>query len=200
MAAGAVLIDAHRVSYYTGFAFIPTERPIAFVLAADGRDGMLVPRLEVEHARANADQDGYPGILGYAGPALSGVSGATVALLGDAIESMLRIKSPAELALIRESGRWCAHAHRLLQEYTRPGATEAEASLRAGHETTLAMLAELGEVGGMSSSAGASAKTSASSDLASSMPHSSAARRAKTSITTIGSRFSLARISSAREK
>ena len=41
-------------SYYTGFAFIPTERPIAFVLAADGRGGMLVPRLEVEHAQANS--------------------------------------------------------------------------------------------------------------------------------------------------
>ena len=53
-------------------------------------------------------------------------------------------KSEAEVALIRESARWCEHAHRLLQEYTRPGATEAEASLRAGHEATLAMLATLG--------------------------------------------------------
>jgi Xaa-Pro aminopeptidase len=104
-----------------------------------------------------ADQGGYPGILGYAGPALSEVSGVPVAVLADTIEEMMRRKSESELALIRESGRWCAHAHRLLQEYTRPGATEAQASLRAGHETTLAMLAELGEVGGLSSSAGASA-------------------------------------------
>ncbi|HKI92797.1 MAG TPA: aminopeptidase P family N-terminal domain-containing protein, partial [Gaiellaceae bacterium] len=52
--AGAVLFDPHRVLYYTGFAFVPTERPIAFVLAADGRGGMLVPRLEAEHAAANA--------------------------------------------------------------------------------------------------------------------------------------------------
>jgi len=65
--AGAVLFDAHRVSYYTGFAFIPTERPIAFALATDGRGGMLVPRLEVEHAQANAavqevaHYDEYPG-------------------------------------------------------------------------------------------------------------------------------------------
>jgi len=65
--AGAVLFDTHHVSYYTGFAFIPTERPIAFALAADGRGGMLVPRLEVEHARANAavqevaHYDEYPG-------------------------------------------------------------------------------------------------------------------------------------------
>jgi Xaa-Pro dipeptidase len=65
--AGCVLFDAHRVSYYTGFAFIPTERPIAFALTADGRGGMLVPRLEVEHAQANtavsevAHYDEFPG-------------------------------------------------------------------------------------------------------------------------------------------
>ena len=64
----------------------------------------------------------------------------TVAPLADAIERMMARKSENEIALIRESGRWCAHAHRLLQEYTRPGVTEAEASLRAGHEATLAML------------------------------------------------------------
>ena len=52
--SGCVLFDTHYVSYYTGFAFIPTERPIAFALATDGRGGMLVPRLEVEHAQANA--------------------------------------------------------------------------------------------------------------------------------------------------
>jgi Xaa-Pro aminopeptidase len=92
-----------------------------------------------------ADQDGYPGILGYAGPALSEVTGAQVEPLGAAIESMMVRKSPAEVELIRESARWCEHAHRLLQEYSRPGTKEAEASLRAGHEATLAMLAELGE-------------------------------------------------------
>jgi Xaa-Pro aminopeptidase len=89
-----------------------------------------------------ADQDGYPGILGYQGPPLSEVTGASVASVAAAIERMMARKSDNEIALIRESGRWCAHAHRLLQEYTRPGVTEAEASLRAGHEATLAMLGE----------------------------------------------------------
>lgn len=112
--------------------------------------------LGIERAIA-ADSDGYPAILGYAGPALSQVTGASVAPLGDEIERMMRIKSANEIALIRESGRWCGHAHRLLQMYTRPGATEAEASLRAGMEATLAMLDELGDVGGMSSQAGAAA-------------------------------------------
>jgi Xaa-Pro dipeptidase len=96
-----------------------------------------------------ADQDGYPGILGYQGPSLSDVTGASVRSAADAIERMMARKSAGEIALIRESGRWCAHAHGLLQEYTRPGVTEAEASLRAGHEATLAMLDELGDsVGG----------------------------------------------------
>jgi Xaa-Pro aminopeptidase len=65
--AGAVLFDPHHVLYYSGFAFVPTERPIAFALAADGRGGMLVPRLEVEHAQTYsavqevAHYDEYPG-------------------------------------------------------------------------------------------------------------------------------------------
>lgn len=92
-----------------------------------------------------ADQDGYPGILGYRGPSLSDVTDAAVSMVDDVIESMMARKSENEIALIRESGRWCAHAHRLLQEFTRPGVTEAEASLRAGQEATLAMLEVLGD-------------------------------------------------------
>ena len=64
---GCVLFDPQYAAYYTGFAYISTERPIAFALAVDGRGGMLVPRLEVEHAQANAavsevaHYDEYPG-------------------------------------------------------------------------------------------------------------------------------------------
>ena len=47
---GAVLFDSTYVLYYVGFAFIPTERPIALILAAGGEAAMVVPRLEVEHA------------------------------------------------------------------------------------------------------------------------------------------------------
>jgi Xaa-Pro dipeptidase len=120
-----------------------------------------------------ADQDGYPGLLGYKGPPLSEAAGASVAPLGDVIEGMMARKSESEIALIRESGRWCAHAQRLLQEYSRPGATEAEASLRAGQETTLAMLEALGDAygGGLSSSAGASAGYRGQIGLRSSWAH-----------------------------
>jgi Xaa-Pro aminopeptidase len=123
-------------------------RILARVLAAAGLDGPV-----------GADGDGYPGILGYEGPALSEATGKAVAPLAPVIEGMLARKSPAEIELIRESGRWCSFAHRILQEHSRPGATEAQASLRAGYEATLAMLDELGSAygGQQASSDGVSA-------------------------------------------
>jgi Xaa-Pro aminopeptidase len=51
---GAVLFEPAYVLYYVGFAFVPTERPMAFLISAEGDGGMLVPRLEREHAQANA--------------------------------------------------------------------------------------------------------------------------------------------------
>lgn len=50
--SGVVLFDSAYVHYFSGFAFIPTERPIAFVMNAQGEQAMFVPRLELEHARA----------------------------------------------------------------------------------------------------------------------------------------------------
>jgi Xaa-Pro aminopeptidase len=52
--SGVVLFDSFYILYYTGFAFIPTERPIAFVMNSAGERAMFVPRLEVEHAEANS--------------------------------------------------------------------------------------------------------------------------------------------------
>jgi Xaa-Pro dipeptidase len=180
--SGIVLFDPTYVLYYSGFAFVPTERPIAFVLAADGTSALVVPRLELEHAESKsavdrvehyleypgdpraedvlartlaglgvegtigADQDGYPWILGYRGPALSELTGATVVRIAARIEAQLALKSEAEVALIRESVRWGNLAHRLLQRYTRPGVTETEVSQRASDEATFAMLDAIGEI------------------------------------------------------
>ena len=52
--SGVVLFDAFYVLYHAGFAFIPTERPIAFAMNSSGEKALFVPRLEVEHAQANA--------------------------------------------------------------------------------------------------------------------------------------------------
>ncbi|MEK7278179.1 MAG: Xaa-Pro peptidase family protein [Chloroflexota bacterium] len=178
---GVALFDYYYILYYTGFAFIPTERPIAFVMNAKGEKAMFVPRLEAEHARSKtgfervdhyveypydphpmqalkktladmglasgsigADHDGYPWIFGYRGPALSELTGAAVKSVTAFVEDQMMIKSAAEIALIRESVKWGNLAHRLLQRYTRVGATETEVSMRASHEATLALLDTLG--------------------------------------------------------
>ena len=47
---GLVLFGAPNVSYFSRFGFIPTERPMAFILTAES-SALLVPRLEVEHAK-----------------------------------------------------------------------------------------------------------------------------------------------------
>jgi Xaa-Pro aminopeptidase len=126
--------DFDRVESYPEYP--GTEHPLR-ILAP------LLADLGLRNA-IGADSDGYPGILGYQGPPLSEVTGATVSTVAPFVESMMVRKSPAEIELIRQSARWCEHAHRLLQQYSVPGATEAEASLRAGYEATIAMLAELG--------------------------------------------------------
>lgn len=179
---GAVLFDPAYVLYYVGFAFVPTERPMAFLLNAEGEGGMLVPRLEREHAQANAlvdhvadypeypgethpvkplqalleqmgirdrigaDQDGYPWVMGYRGPALSELVGSPPEKVTAFVEDQLAIKSSAEIELIRESSKWANLAHSLLQRYTRPGLTEVEVSQRASNEATLAMLDAIGPI------------------------------------------------------
>lgn len=64
--SGVVLFDRDYILYYAGFDFIPTERPIGFVMNEAGERALFVPRLELEHARANstvervAHYDEYP--------------------------------------------------------------------------------------------------------------------------------------------
>jgi Xaa-Pro dipeptidase len=50
----AILFDRDYILYYTGFAFIPTERPVAFLVNTKRETALMVPRLEVEHAQSNA--------------------------------------------------------------------------------------------------------------------------------------------------
>lgn len=47
--SGLVLFGANNVSYFSRFGFIPTERPMAYLLTPT-RSALLVPRLEAEHA------------------------------------------------------------------------------------------------------------------------------------------------------
>ena len=205
---GYVLFDESYIRYFTSFGFLATERPVAFVGTAPGRDGRLRARVRgrarprrdrferiesypeypgLEHpmlllarvlrdlgiaGAVGADQDGYPGILGYQGPSLSEVTGQPV----DAARAVHREHDgpqerrrgrtdPGERAVVRPRAPAAPGV-------LRPGATEAEASLRAGHEATLAMLEALGSaVGGQASSDGVSAGYRGQIGLRSSWAH-----------------------------
>ncbi len=65
--SGVVLFDQNYILYYSNFAFIPTERPIAWVMNVQGERAMFVPRLEVEHAQANELIDRVDYYLEYPG-------------------------------------------------------------------------------------------------------------------------------------
>lgn len=81
--AGVVLFDPTYVLYYSGFAFVPTERPIAFVLGSDGTRALVVPRLELEHAESRSTLDRVEHYLEYPGdPRAEDVLAKTVRDLG----------------------------------------------------------------------------------------------------------------------
>ena len=45
-----VLFDEQYIFYFSGFKFIPTERPVGLIITRDGARTLFVPRLELEHA------------------------------------------------------------------------------------------------------------------------------------------------------
>lgn len=91
-----------------------------------------------------ADTNGYGRRSGYVGPTLSDLTGRDVPVLAEDLRQMMQVKSPAEVALVRESCTWGHLAHSRLQRYSRPGAAEHEVASRASLEATLAMVDTLG--------------------------------------------------------
>ncbi|MFQ6126387.1 MAG: M24 family metallopeptidase [Candidatus Heimdallarchaeota archaeon] len=92
-----------------------------------------------------ADRAGAAATWGYIGPKLKEVlPEAKITLLKDLIMQLRIIKDPEEIALIRESAKWGNLAHTFLQEFTEPGESEIEITVRASYEATRAMLRTLG--------------------------------------------------------
>ncbi|MEM7132844.1 MAG: Xaa-Pro peptidase family protein [Chloroflexota bacterium] len=79
--SGVVLYDNYYISYYSGFAFIPTERPMAFIMNAEGERALFVPRLELEHAQSAAHVDKVAHYAEY--PSVPHPSSVLADLLGE---------------------------------------------------------------------------------------------------------------------
>ena len=110
----------------------------------------LIDLLEAEGARhgtIGVDHDGYPPVMGYVPrPLRSEVrpAGIETVPISPVLDRIMAIKSEHEIALIRESARWGARAHRLMQDGTKPGLTEPEVAGPASRQATEELTAAMG--------------------------------------------------------
>ncbi len=107
--------------------------------------GKLLKEMGLTSGKIASDAAGYGSSQGYRGPNLAQiVPKAEVVVDPDLVENLRVIKSEEEIALIKESCKWGNLAHQFLQDYSKPGATENEISIRASLDATLAMIKTLG--------------------------------------------------------
>src|SRR5699024_5586903 len=101
--------------------------------------------LGLHEKNVGIDSDGYSSPFGYRGPKLSEViSFKGLTNIYSIVEEMRFIKSSKEIELIKISCEWGVHAHKLLQQYSKPGVSEIEVATRATSDATLDMTNTLG--------------------------------------------------------
>lgn len=89
---------------------------------------------------------GAAGMWGYKGPSITKkLPEAKFVDMADLVPNMRLIKSPAEIALIKESAKWANLAVSLLQEYTTEGAWDVEIALAASLDASGIMKKTLGD-------------------------------------------------------
>lgn len=102
-------------------------------------------RRRFPHARAlAADLGGYESRWGYRGPRLEEAAGLPVHEHLEFVDDARAIKSPAEIALIREACHWGDYAHGLMQQALEIGSDEMLVSHETSLRATRDMLAALG--------------------------------------------------------
>lgn len=107
--------------------------------------GDILHSLGLHNKTLVADRNGYPAIMGYRGPKLSEVClDAQIIVEPFLVEDLQMIKSPFDVAVMRETAKWGTFAHTLLRNYTKAGMCEFDVTDRVRQEATKAMLQELG--------------------------------------------------------
>lgn len=129
------LAEVENVADYPEY---PGEtHPLKLLLAELAAKGLGGSGIGVDH-------DGYPPVMGYRPLPLSGLTEARVESVTRRLDAQMARKSEHEVALVRESARWGAYAHRLLQDGTKVGLREDDVVQAACAAATRAMTAELG--------------------------------------------------------
>ena len=131
-AEGTAAVDQVRAYFEYPGADHPMET-VASVLA----------EMSARADRTGADHDGYVPLWGYRGPRLSDLTGVEPMDAEPIVESLRRVKSPAELACIQLSCDWAVRGHRRMQDAIHAGRTETECYHPAQTETLMEMIREM---------------------------------------------------------
>ncbi len=118
------------------FEYPGTEHPMEHLSA-------MLAAINARPRRTGADHDGYVPIWGYRGPRLSDLSGSQPMDGEMIVESLRRVKSPAEIACIQLSCDWGVRAHHGMQEAIEIGKTEMECYTPTTAATLFEMVREM---------------------------------------------------------
>jgi Xaa-Pro aminopeptidase len=123
-----------RVDVY--FEYPGAEHPME-------RMSVILGEIGARSNRTGADHDGYIPYWGYRGPLLSELLDHRLFDAEPIIESLRRVKSPAEIACIQLSCDWAVRAHHRMQTAIETGKTEMEIYAPVVTETLQEMLREM---------------------------------------------------------
>ncbi|TAN32803.1 aminopeptidase P family protein [bacterium] len=123
-----------RVDVY--FEYPGAEHPMEHVAT-------ILTEINAKPKRTGADHDGHVPYWGYRGPRLSDLTGHPPFDAEMIIESLRRVKSPAEIACIQLSCDWAARAHHRMQAAIKTGRTEVECYAPGVTETLHEMLHQM---------------------------------------------------------
>lgn len=118
------------------FEYPGAEHPMERIAA-------LLKEMNARPYRTGADHDGYVPYWGYRGPRLSDLTGHAPFDSELIVESLRRVKSPAELECMQLACDWAGRAHRRMQVSITTGKTEMECYTPAATETLFEMVREL---------------------------------------------------------
>jgi Xaa-Pro dipeptidase len=118
------------------FEYPGSEHPMERVAA-------ILAEMNARPGRTGADHDGYVPYWGYRGPSLGDLLGQRPFDAEAIVESLRRVKSPAEVACIQLSCDWAVRAHHRMQDGIKTGKTEMECYSATAGETLFEMVREM---------------------------------------------------------
>ena len=112
---------------------------------------MMINGLDLSDKKLGMDNDGFLDQNSYKGPSLTSIFNANLEYIGEDIDRMRMVKTDVEVELLRQSGRWAANTHQLLQAEITTGKSEREISRIAEEKAYISLDEAYGTIGNFGS-------------------------------------------------